>query len=149
MHCGKLEEIYEDIEMTSEEQIKTALGKIEDPFGTPLNRSAHLAGIDSRAGRITVALDIADIDPELFTPLIEQIEGAIKALSHASAVFVTLTAEKKPSAAAKQAPSLLPQVKYVLAIASGKGGVGKSTLAVNLSFALVACGLKVGLLDAD
>lgn len=47
------------------------------------------------------------------------------------------------------APKLLPNVKYTIAVASGKGGVGKSTVSVNLSLALAKLGYKVGLLDAD
>ena len=49
----------------------------------------------------------------------------------------------------REAPQAVPGVKHVVAIASGKGGVGKSTVSVNLAAALLARGLRVGLLDAD
>ncbi|HEY7709937.1 MAG TPA: P-loop NTPase, partial [Candidatus Entotheonella sp.] len=46
-------------------------------------------------------------------------------------------------------PNLLPDVKYIVAVSSGKGGVGKSTVAANLAVALASSGAKVGLIDAD
>ncbi|HAN47380.1 MAG TPA: ATP-binding protein, partial [Nitrospira sp.] len=56
-------------------------------------------------------------------------------------------APHQEEAAAK--PNIIPGVKHVVAISSGKGGVGKSTVSVNLAVALALTGAKVGLLDAD
>ena len=52
-------------------------------------------------------------------------------------------------AASAQAPNLIPGVRHVVAVASGKGGVGKSTVAANLAIRLAQLGHRVGLLDAD
>jgi ATP-binding protein involved in chromosome partitioning len=75
-----------------------------------------------------------------------------------TAAFVSLTADRPPAKPAPAAPrqpgappraQAIPGVRHVFAVASGKGGVGKSTLACNLALALKARGLKVGLMDAD
>jgi ATP-binding protein involved in chromosome partitioning len=66
-----------------------------------------------------------------------------------TAVQVTLTAPEQPQHRMQQGPAGIPGVAHVIAVASGKGGVGKSTVAVNLALALVGLGHRVGLLDAD
>ncbi len=82
----------------------------------------------------------------------EMLEKEIAALEGLSSARVVLTAERavpqKPSSVPAQ-PSVISGVRHVVAVASGKGGVGKSTVAVNLALALKALGLKAGLLDAD
>ena len=87
-------------------------------------------------------------------------EAAVKKLAGVDSVSAALTAERPPGAAAKPAspasrqtprtnPIVVPGVRFIVAVASGKGGVGKSTTAVNLALGFQALGRKVGLLDAD
>jgi ATP-binding protein involved in chromosome partitioning len=104
-------------------------------------------------------------------PLREAAERSVKAMPGVKGALVTLTADRKagappqrppspaaaPSTGAPQPPGHghrpqkagVPGVKAIIAVASGKGGVGKSTTAVNLALAMLANGLKVGLLDSD
>ena len=86
-------------------------------------------------------------------PLREQIEtdvrAALDAVPGVDEVAIEWDAEVRGQAAREGSPAPIPGVKNVIAIASNKGGVGKSTVAVNLSVALARLGAKVGLLDAD
>ena len=99
---------------------------------------------------------VMEIDPKhaaMFEPVRKDAETKITKLSGVSSVSVVLTAHKTPTAAPTQ-PSArpkiaIPNVKKIIAVASGKGGVGKSTTAVNIAIAMAMNGLKVGLLDAD
>lgn len=74
---------------------------------------------------------------------------AVMRLPGVTAVDVTMTAPAAPQRRMAAGPAGIPGIKHIVAVASGKGGVGKSTVAVNLSFALAALGQRVGLLDAD
>ena len=73
--------------------------------------------------------------------------AAVKAIPGVTSVKIEMTAKVAPRR--PQGGKILPKVKHVLAVGSGKGGVGKSTLTVNLAVALAQAGAKVGVMDAD
>ena len=105
-----------------------------------------LKGIDVQNGGLTVQLGMLDAyqdrEAEIRAALTEQ----LKAQDGVTSVNVAFTWEKTPQVEFK---NLLPTVKHAIVVGSGKGGVGKSTVAANLAVALAQQGLKVGLLDAD
>ena len=112
---------------------------------TRMNLGATLEGLHVRDGQAQVSLSIRREDAAALERRRPEIEATIAALPGIARAAVIFTAERET----QPAPALLPEVKNIIAVASGKGGVGKSTVAVNLALALAEAGRRVGLLDAD
>ena len=116
--------------------------------------------VQTRDGLVQVTLRGERGQAEAMDRLRRETEAVIARQPGVTNVQVILTAHRAPTAAPPAAapaagagrtprPSLLPDARYVVAVASGKGGVGKSTTAVNLAVAFAKAGHRVGLLDAD
>ncbi len=152
---------------TTEGQILDALRGVRDPDRDgDIVTLGMVSGVVVRDRNVGFTIEVApERGPEL-EPLRKQAESAVAAIPGVLSVTAVLTAQTQPAAAepapaaaeparpaAASAPAknarLLADIGAVLAIASGKGGVGKSTTAVNLALAFAEAGLRTGILDAD
>ena len=100
-------------------------------------------------GRVAFTIELTTPACPVKEQLREQATTAVRALGGVSEVNVQLTAKVRSASAPETGRPPLPGVKNVIAVGAGKGGVGKTTVAVNLAVALAKCGGRVGLLDGD
>ncbi len=140
------------------EAVLAALKQIKDPVsGNDIVAAGISRALNVEGGAIRFVLEIDPAKADAYAPVREAAEAAVKALgaTEVSAILTAHAAKAPPpdlkpqQSAAPQGPERVPGVNHIIAVASGKGGVGKSTVSSNLACALAAEGRRVGLLDAD
>src|ERR1700686_5512559 len=159
----------------TQQQVQDALARVASPRGVALTNANVLSAVTVTDGKVFFSINVDAAEARAWESVRAQAEAAVRAIPGVTVAMIALTAERKPGSAAAPPPhrhpqgvppvsshrppqgsaspmskqSEIPGIAAVIAVASGKGGVGKSTTALNLALGLRDLGLRVGLLDAD
>jgi ATP-binding protein involved in chromosome partitioning len=161
----------------TQQQVFERLAKVMSPRGVALTGANVLSDIAVNDGKVFFSINVDAAEARVWESVRAEAEAAVRAIPGVTVAMIALTAERKAGAAPAAAPhrhaqgvppvsahrppaqpasaspmskqSEIPGISAVIAVASGKGGVGKSTTALNLALGLRDLGLRVGLLDAD
>jgi ATP-binding protein involved in chromosome partitioning len=161
----------------TQQQVLDALARVASPRGAALTDAGVLSAVSVTDGKVFFSINVDAAEARAWESVRAQAEAAVRAIPGVTVAMIALTAERKAGAAAPPPPpphrhahgvqpvashrppqspaspmskqAEIPGIAAVIAVASGKGGVGKSTTALNLALGLRDLGLRIGLLDAD
>jgi len=133
-----------------EQNLRNALRQVKYPgFSRDIVSFGLVKDIRIEGGDVAVQLILTTGEPAIARQIRDDAQSALSRLSGVERVEIKVDVQAPPQAAGLPTPASLEGVSHVIAVASGKGGVGKSTIAANLAVALGATGSRVGLCDCD
>ena len=136
--------------MPDRDAVLNALRVVQDPdIRRDIVSLGFVKDLSVSGSRVSFTIELTTPACPVKDQLREQAAAAVRALPGIADVEVALTAKVRSASAPETGRPPLPGVKNVIAVGAGKGGVGKTTVAVNLALSLAKCGSRVGLLDGD
>ena len=133
-----------------EQTLRDALRKVRYPgFSRDIVSFGLVKEIRIQGGDVTAQLVLTTSEPAIARQIRDEAQAALAAVRGVGHVEIKVDVQAPAQAAGVPGPAKLEGVERTIAVASGKGGVGKSTVAANLAVALAATGIRVGLCDCD
>jgi len=133
---------------SDEQMVLGALAKVKDPeLNVDIVTLGMIEGLSVSGGAVTLTVNLTTPGCPLKAQIEKDVRGALGTVPGVTTINLTMGAKVRKSIEAP--PDLIPEVANTVAIGSGKGGVGKSTVAVNLALSFARAGATIGLMDAD
>jgi ATP-binding protein involved in chromosome partitioning len=133
----------------SADQVFAALSQVQEPeLGGDLVSRKMIKDVVVEGDKVAFTVELTTPACPLKDQIREECEAAVRAIPGVDSIEIEFTAQVRPNAGIPD-QAAIPGVAHVIAVAAGKGGVGKSTVAANLAVALAQEGARVGLIDAD
>jgi ATP-binding protein involved in chromosome partitioning len=146
---GRVYDILEDMQV-EQGSILTALKIVKDPdLHRDIVSLGFIKDLKIDDGRVAFTIELTTPACPVKDQLRDQARAAVMQVPGVTAVDVQMSARVREAVGSDGPRQSVPGVKNVIAVGAGKGGVGKTTVAVNLALALARCGSKVGIIDAD